>query len=218
MLLGAAAAWCVCLRGSRRVTIVVAGLLRRADRTAARRSSRAVTAASVYLSGRMLDHRGPAAECACSRRQLPSWRFRRVAVFDGGFILSFGATLGILLGAARLVAWLVAETQLAQRAAHRQRHRDCDRVPSGRHGLGGSCADTRECGCVLADHICRTGPELRRHSADGGRAGRCDGHTRGGIIAPAVGWTAGYVTHIGALLVDQVRRRSSTWLRGWRVT
>ena len=63
--------------------------------------SRAVTAACVYLAGRMLDHRGPPlntlAVAAASALALSP-----LAAFDGGFILSFGATLGILLGAPRL--------------------------------------------------------------------------------------------------------------------
>jgi competence protein ComEC len=63
--------------------------------------SRAVTAACVYLAGRMLDHRGPplntlAVAAAGALAVSP------LAAFDGGFILSFGATLGILLGAPRL--------------------------------------------------------------------------------------------------------------------
>jgi competence protein ComEC len=63
--------------------------------------SRAVTAACVYLTGRMLDHRGPplntlAVAAAAALAVSP------LSVFDGGFILSFGATLGILLGAPRL--------------------------------------------------------------------------------------------------------------------
>jgi len=63
--------------------------------------SRAVTAASLYLAGRMLDHRGPplntlAVAAAMALVVSPS------DAFDGGFILSFGATLGILLGAPRL--------------------------------------------------------------------------------------------------------------------
>ena len=63
--------------------------------------SRAVTAACVYLGGRMLDHRGPAlnALAVAAAAGLAAWP---LAAFDGGFILSFGATLGILLGAPRV--------------------------------------------------------------------------------------------------------------------
>jgi len=63
--------------------------------------SRAVTAACVYLGGRMLDQRGPplnalAVAAAAGLAASP------VAAFDGGFLLSFGATLGILIGTPRL--------------------------------------------------------------------------------------------------------------------
>ena len=63
--------------------------------------SRAVTAACVYLGGRMLDQRGPplnalAVAAAVGLAASP------LAAFDGGFLLSFGATLGILIGAPRL--------------------------------------------------------------------------------------------------------------------
>ncbi|HET7187729.1 MAG TPA: DNA internalization-related competence protein ComEC/Rec2, partial [Gemmatimonadaceae bacterium] len=72
--------------------------------------SRAVTAACVYLAGRMLDHRGPplntlAVAAAGALAASP------LSAFDGGFILSFGATLGILLGAPRL--WTHASVVLA---------------------------------------------------------------------------------------------------------
>jgi competence protein ComEC len=67
--------------------------------------SRAVTAACVYLAGRMLDHRGPplntlAVAAAFALAVSP------LAAVDGGFILSFGATLGILLGAPRLWSYV----------------------------------------------------------------------------------------------------------------
>jgi competence protein ComEC len=63
--------------------------------------SRAVTAACVYLTARMFDHRGPplntlAVAAAGALAASPP------AAFDGGFILSFGATLGILVGAPRI--------------------------------------------------------------------------------------------------------------------
>ena len=63
--------------------------------------SRAVTAACLYLGGRVLDHRGPAlnALAVAAAAGLAAWP---LAAFDGGFILSFGATLGILLGAPRV--------------------------------------------------------------------------------------------------------------------
>jgi competence protein ComEC len=63
--------------------------------------SRAVTAACVYLGGRMLDHRGPALN-ALAVAALAGLAVDPLAAFDGGFLLSFGATLGILVGAPRL--------------------------------------------------------------------------------------------------------------------
>jgi competence protein ComEC len=63
--------------------------------------SRAVTAACVYLGGRMLDHRGPALN-ALAVAAVAGLAVAPLAAFDGGFLLSFGATLGILLGAQRL--------------------------------------------------------------------------------------------------------------------
>jgi competence protein ComEC len=66
---------------------------------------RAVTGACVYLSGRILDHRGPALN-ALAVAAVAGAALSPVAVFDAGFVLSFGATLGILLGAARMMGWL----------------------------------------------------------------------------------------------------------------
>jgi competence protein ComEC len=65
--------------------------------------SRAVTAACLFLGGRMLDHRGPALNtlAVAAAGALAVWP---LAAFDGGFILSFGATLGILLGASRVAS------------------------------------------------------------------------------------------------------------------
>ena len=59
--------------------------------------TRAVMAACVYLAGRMLDHRGPALN-ALAVTAVFAVAASPLAPFDAGFILSFGATLGILLG------------------------------------------------------------------------------------------------------------------------
>lgn len=69
--------------------------------------SRAVTAASVYLAGRILDHRGPPLN-ALAVAAIAGIALSPLAVFDAGFILSFGATLGILLVATRIVPRFVA--------------------------------------------------------------------------------------------------------------
>ena len=65
--------------------------------------SRAVAAACLFLGGRVLDHRGPALNtlAVAAAAGLAVWP---IAAFDGGFILSFGATLGILLGASRIAS------------------------------------------------------------------------------------------------------------------
>lgn len=63
--------------------------------------SRAITAACVYLAGRMLDHRGPPLNILAVAGT-SALAVSPLAAFDGGFILSFGATLGILVGAPRL--------------------------------------------------------------------------------------------------------------------
>ena len=54
--------------------------------------SRAVTAACVYLGGRMIDQRGPALN-ALAVAAIVGLAASPLSAFDGGFILSFGATL-----------------------------------------------------------------------------------------------------------------------------
>jgi competence protein ComEC len=81
--------------------------------------SRAVTAASIYLGGRILDHRGPALN-ALAVAAAAGLATSPLAAFDGGFILSFGATLGILLGASPLRRLL--EPSVSGRAERARRH------------------------------------------------------------------------------------------------
>ncbi|HSC29137.1 MAG TPA: ComEC/Rec2 family competence protein, partial [Vicinamibacterales bacterium] len=61
---------------------------------------RAVTAACVYLAGRTIDQSGPALNVLAVAAML-GVGVRPDSVFDPGFLLSFGATLGILLGVPR---------------------------------------------------------------------------------------------------------------------
>jgi competence protein ComEC len=58
---------------------------------------RAVTAAVIFLAARIADHRGPPLN-ALAVAALLAVALSPVAVLDRGFILSFGATAGILLG------------------------------------------------------------------------------------------------------------------------
>lgn len=67
--------------------------------------TRATAAAVIVLGARLLDHRTPplnvlAATAAGVGLASP------LAVLDPGFLLTFGATLGIVVGAARVTAWL----------------------------------------------------------------------------------------------------------------
>jgi competence protein ComEC len=65
--------------------------------------ARAITAAAVYLAARVVDHRGPALN-ALAVAAVGAIAVFPFAALDAGFVLSFGATLGILLGVPRLVA------------------------------------------------------------------------------------------------------------------
>jgi competence protein ComEC len=59
--------------------------------------ARAVTAAVIFLAARLVDHRAPPLN-ALAVAGLFAVAWSPVAILDPGFILSFGATLGILLG------------------------------------------------------------------------------------------------------------------------
>jgi competence protein ComEC len=80
--------------------------------------SRAVTAACVYLGGRMLDQRGPPLN-ALAVAAAVGLAVSPLAAFDGGFILSFGATLGILLGVPRLNHLFLRSSDASQRRTAR---------------------------------------------------------------------------------------------------
>ena len=64
--------------------------------------ARAITAAAVYLAARVVDHRGPALN-ALAVAAVGAIAVVPFASLEAGFVLSFGATLGILLGVPRLV-------------------------------------------------------------------------------------------------------------------
>ncbi len=76
--------------------------------------ARAVTAACVYLGGRMLDQRGPPLN-ALAVAAFIGLAISPLAAFDGGFILSFGATAGILVGVPRLSDALDRGSAIARR-------------------------------------------------------------------------------------------------------
>ena len=80
--------------------------------------SRAVTAATIYLGGRMLDHRGPALN-TLAVAAAAGLAMSPLAAFDGGFILSFGATFGILVGVSRLNRLFNARQQTRAERAQR---------------------------------------------------------------------------------------------------
>jgi len=66
--------------------------------------ARAVTVAVLVLTARALDHRGPPIN-ALAVASLAGVAAAPVSVLDAGFILSFGATLGIVLGMSRFSPW-----------------------------------------------------------------------------------------------------------------
>ena len=158
--------------------------------------ARAVTGACVYLSGRVLDHRGPALN-ALAVAAIAGVALSPLAVFDAGFVLSFGATLGILLGAPRMVAWLAA-TRYSGTARADPYRRGCSRHASGRDGHGGTRARTDQCRRLFARDVCGAGPELCGDPVDGGGAGGGDGDTRGRDHRTHGCRGGGDVTHVGA--------------------
>ena len=98
--------------------LTIAGLLFYGQLTGAPASvARAVTAAVVYLAGRMIDHRGPPLN-ALAVAAIGALAVSPLAVIDAGFILSFGATLGILAGVPALMAsdtaWWVGSRALSR--------------------------------------------------------------------------------------------------------
>jgi competence protein ComEC len=76
--------------------------------------SRAVTVAAVMLTARALDQRGSSLN-AVGVAAAVAVAWSPVVVFDAGFLLSFGATVGILLGVPRLSA--VLDGRAARRRA-----------------------------------------------------------------------------------------------------
>ena len=102
ILLGACRAARLPPRAAAAVTI--SALLFYAQLTGAPASvTRAVTAAVLYLAGRIVDHRGPPLN-ALAVAAVGALAVSPLGALDAGFILSFGATVGILLGVPALAA------------------------------------------------------------------------------------------------------------------
>lgn len=102
---------CRPIAGPRGAAVVTALLLVAYGFVAAAAPSvtRAVTVAVIFLTARALDHRGPAIN-ALAVAAIAAVAVRPVVVLDAGFILSFGATLGILLGTPLLHTWRPASS------------------------------------------------------------------------------------------------------------
>lgn len=77
---------------------------------------RAVAAAVIYLCGRLLEHRAPPLNVLAVAAVL-ALATAPATVLDPGFLLSFGATLGILVILPRLVRWMPVSMPLARPAA-----------------------------------------------------------------------------------------------------
>jgi competence protein ComEC len=77
--------------------------------------SRAITAAVVFLTALVLDHRGATLNVVAVAATI-AIASSPVATFDGGFLLSFGATTGIILG---VPIMLPDATQTGSRGARR---------------------------------------------------------------------------------------------------
>ena len=132
--------------------------------------SRAITAACVFLGGAHAGSPRAGAECAGRRGRRSGSRLSPLAPFDAGFILSFGATLGILLGAPRAVAprsirWRRPRAAASAYAPDDRPDRACRRgaivprpcAPSSRLRRSRACA-------LLAHHVGGADPELRWRS------------------------------------------------------
>ena len=135
-----------------------------------------------------------------------------MAVFDPGFLLSFGATLGILIGVPRLA--LGRPRRRSARAAcsrvARSRSRRV-RSPAALHGSAGDRLPPRSCwrrwrGAVRPRHVRWPAPEPRRDSADDRRPGGLARGAGAWLLRSRLARACGYVVHVAARgLVDSAR-------------
>ena len=166
--------------------------------------ARAVTAACVYLGGRMIDQRGPALNALAVAASV-GLASSPLSAVDGGFILSFGATLGILIGVPqvhRLCSSIRTEIISSSSADDARscvpRDRASRKRSVDRDTLRGTCPDAGECLVFLADHRRGAGAELSGDSVDDDRAVGGDVVFATAAAPSQVGYTAGYVTHLAA--------------------
>ena len=77
---------------------------------------RAITAAVVYLAARLVDQRGPALNVLATAAVM-AVAVSPLSVFDAGFVLSFGATLGILAGVPAIMKLFPQRRRVVRAAA-----------------------------------------------------------------------------------------------------
>jgi ComEC/Rec2-related protein len=153
---------------------------------------RAIMAALIYLGGRLLDHRGPPLNVLCIAA-IAALGTSPTTAFDPGFILSVGATLGILILVPRVMrgrtSWyvrglvgLLAATAAADRPWAVRRRR------------------------LLAYHVCGACSELCGGPADDRRPSSLADCSRPLACCAGRRIPAGYLTHLAAVgLVDSAR-------------
>ena len=154
--------------------------------------SRAVTAACSISREPHAGSPRAAAQYAGRAPRCPG-ACRRRRAFDGGFILSFGATLGILLGAPRSVdtqrlrplspTRFSRPARLRRTRRTRQRRQSDRRRPFRGHPLRRDRARAAQRGAFLAHHVRRPAAQLPGHPADDDRAGGGHVHARDGLTA-----------------------------------
>ena len=124
---------------------------------------RAITAATVFLAGRLLDHRGPPLN-ALAVAAIFSAAVWPAAPLDAGFLLSFGATLGS--SSSRRGFWRGTagpQDDVTPRARGRGAARG--------DGLRRHRAGADQCRGVRPDHVRRAASELCGNPVDERRAG-----------------------------------------------
>ena len=133
---------------------------------------RAISAAVLFLGGRLLELKAPSINVLAVAATI-GLASSPTAVFDPGFLLSFGATLGILIGVPRLRWSAVRNGQ--RRAAPIAALRGLARgavTAHDRYGCRRGCAGANRRGALRPRHVRRPPPEPRGDSVDDGHSGR----------------------------------------------